>query len=161
MTSSPIELRCVVIGVGNPYMKDDGVGIHVARELKKRNLGKDVLILERQALDISLLLLFKDASRLIIADAVKAGRPPGTLISFAASGKGSPGLKVPLSHGMQLEDLIRLAKKNKITVCPTIVVGVEPADCSIGEGLTKAVEEAMPGVVGAVLRELRRPSQSG
>jgi hydrogenase maturation protease len=137
-------------------MRDDGVGIVIARELEKRNLGKDVLVLQRQMLDISLLLLSEDASRLIVVDAVRSGKRPGTLVRFRATGRGSPSLKVPLSHGMQVSDLVKLAKKNRISLCPISVVGVEPAVCTIGENLTKAVRDAVPAAVEAVLEELGR-----
>ena len=152
-------MRCIIVGVGNPYMKDDGIGIYIARELRKKDLGNDVVILERQILDISLLLLSKETSRLIIVDAIKAKRSPGTVTSFTVTGNGTPGLEVPLSHDMHLEDLIRLARKNKIRVCPTTVVGVEPADCSLGEGLTREVEKALPEAVEAIIEEMKSPSQ--
>jgi hydrogenase maturation protease len=159
MNGGRTKSRSIIVGVGNPYMKDDGFGIYVARELKKRDLGDGVLVLERQTLDISLLLLYKETSRLIIIDAIRAGKLPGMLTSFTATEHESPGLNVPLSHDMRLEDLIRLARRNKIRVSPTMVIGVEPADCSIGEGLTEAVKKAVPGAVDAVLKELQRPSR--
>jgi hydrogenase maturation protease len=149
--------RCVVVGVGNQFMRDDGVGIAVASELKKRSLGDDVLILQRHMLDISVLLLAENASKLIVVDALKAGTAPGTVVRFTATRKGSPGLKVPLTHDMRLADLIALAKKSKISLCPTVVIGVEPADCTIGEGMTPMVREAVPAAVKAVLAELRKP----
>ena len=157
MKGGSSRLLRIVVGVGNQYMGDDGVGIEVARELKKTNLGDEVLVLERQMLDISLLLLSENACKLIVVDAIKAGRPPGTIVRFTATDKGSPGLNVPLSHDMQLADLVRLARKNKIGLCPTVVIGVEPADCTIGEGMTDVVKDSLPAAVQAVLVELRRP----
>ena len=153
--------RYVVVGVGNPYMKDDGIGIAVVRELKKRDLGSNVLVLERQLLDISLLLLTETASRLIIVDAVRSGRLPGTLVRFEATGRRSPGLNVPLSHDIRLTDIISLARENRIALCPMVVIGVEPADCTIGEGMTKSVRESLATAVEAVTVELKKPHQGG
>jgi hydrogenase maturation protease len=148
-------LPSVVVGVGNPFMRDDGFGVVVARELEKLNLGKGVLVLQRQMLDVSLLLLSEDATRVVVVDAVKSGKRPGTLVRFRATASGPPILQVPLSHGMQVADLVKLARKNKIRLCPISVIGVEPADCTIGESMTKAVRDAVPAAVEAVLEELR------
>jgi hydrogenase maturation protease len=35
--------RTLVMGVGNPILRDDGVGIHAVRELKKTVTGVDFL----------------------------------------------------------------------------------------------------------------------
>ena len=38
--------------------------------------------------------------------------------------------------------------------CRVVILGVEPKDCSPGEGLTGEVADALPRVVGEALREL-------
>lgn len=149
-------MQCFVIGVGNPYMGDDGVGIEVARELRKRVLGEGVRVLERQILDLSLLNLSKEASRLILIDALKSGRPAGTVTRFSATEEGSPMLQVPVSHELMLYDLVEMARQSGILGCPITVVGVEPASCNLGEGLSQPVADALPAAVAEVVAELKR-----
>ena len=36
-------MKTIILGIGNLILSDDGVGIHVARELKKRIKNKDNL----------------------------------------------------------------------------------------------------------------------
>jgi len=135
-------------------MGDDGVGIEAARALRKLDLGDDVIVLERQTANLSLLNYSKEASKLIIVDAVKSGRPPGTVISFNATEDRSRLLRVPISHEFRLYDLVETAKQSGIPLCPIAVVGVEPANCSAGKGLSARVATALPLAVEQVLKEL-------
>ena len=147
--------NCLVVGVGNPLMGDDGIGIEVARSLRKLNLGGSVLVLERQTLDISILDLAKGASKLIVVDAVKSGRPPGSLVKFTPGGHGSPILRVSLSHEQRLDDILALAKRIGLRRPPIVVVGVEPEDCTPREGLSERVVNALPSVLEEVMAEVK------
>jgi hydrogenase maturation protease len=136
-------------------MGDDGVGIEVARSLRKLNLGGRVLVLERQILDISILEQAKEASKLIVVDAVKSGRPPGSVVKFNPGRHGSPILGAPLSHEQRLDNILALAKKSGMRQPPIVVVGVEPAHCTPGEGLSERVAKALPSVLEVIKAEVK------
>jgi hydrogenase maturation protease len=156
----PARKNCVVVCVGNPLMGDDGIGVEVARSLRKMNLGRSVVVLERQILDISILDLTKGASKLIIVDAVKSGRPPGSVVKFSPGGPGSPTLRIPLSHEHGLDDVLALARKSGMAQPPIVVVGVEPEDCTAGEGLSEKVAGALPSALEQVTAELKKCAES-
>jgi len=146
--------KCVVVGVGNPLMKDDGIGIAVARALRRLSVGRNAVVMERQALDVSILDLAEGASKLIIVDAVKYGRPPGSVIKFRAGERRAPILRAPLSHEQDLGDILALARKVGVRLPPIVVVGVEPADCTSGEGLSELAAKALPRAVREVEGEV-------
>ncbi|HUH82598.1 MAG TPA: hydrogenase maturation protease [Nitrososphaerales archaeon] len=146
--------NCVVVGVGNPLMGDDGVGIEVARSLRKLDLGGGVLVLERQTLGVEILDLATEASKLVVVDAVKSGRAPGSVVKFSPGRPGSPVLRVPLSHERGLDDILAIAKKGGVRPPPIVVVGVEPDDCTPGKGLSEKVARALPGVIEVVRAEV-------
>jgi len=151
----PARKNCVVVGVGNPLMRDDGIGVEVARSLRKSDLGGRVLILERQMLDISILDQAKGASKLVVVDAVKTGRTPGSIVRFSPGRRRSHVLLVPLSHEQGLEDILALAKRGGMRLPPIVVVGVEPQDCTPGEGLSEEVARALPRVLEKVKAEVK------
>src|SRR5271157_1131206 len=76
--------RTVVVGVGNPYMKDDGVGIQVARQLRGLDPNQ-FFVYEAQAMDMSLLWHFKDARKIVLVDATRYGAPVGTITRYSVS----------------------------------------------------------------------------
>jgi hydrogenase maturation protease len=146
--------NCVVVCIGNPLMGDDGIGIEVARSLGKLSLGGNVLVLQRQTLDVSILYQAEGASKLVVVDAVKSGKPPGSVVKFSP-GPGSPLLHVPLSHEQGLQDVVALAERGGLRLPPIVVIGVEPENCAIGEGLSERVAESLPSVLEEVRAELK------
>lgn len=144
----------VVIGIGNPYMRDDAVGIHITGELRNRRLGNDVLVYEYHAMDLSMLSFFRNASKIIIVDALKSGSSPGTVTKYKISQKDGPLLKLPNLHELQLFDIMDLANHDGLLPSSSIVIGVEPSDCSAGEGLTEKVAASVPVAVSKVISEL-------
>jgi len=153
--------ECVVVGIGNPLMGDDGFGIEVAKALRKLDLGPRVLVLERQTMDISVLDSAKGASKLVIVDAVKSGRPPGSVVKFVAGAPRSPVLRVSLSHEQDLHDILALARETGMRLPATVVVGIEPADCTAGNGLSAEVAGALPHALEEVKYEVKEYARKG
>jgi len=147
--------KVVVLGIGNPYMRDDGVGIYAIRYLKENiHLSENMVLFEETTIDLSLLAQFEGASKIIIIDALKAGNPPGTVSKYEIISRKDPLVGLPNLHELQLYDLLDVAKSEFLT-CPVVVVGVEPKDVSLGEGLSDVVARAMDGIADQVRRELK------
>ena len=60
------ENKSVVIGIGNRYMRDDGVGIEAARALRAENLGDEVFVYEENGIELSLLWQFRGARKIVV-----------------------------------------------------------------------------------------------
>jgi len=150
----PVEGKSVVIGLGNPYMRDDGVGIEVARELGRRGLGPEVLVYEYQTLELSLLWQFRGASKIIIVDAMKSGGSIGTVTTHRITPREGPLLDLPSLHSLQLYDMFDLANQSGMLPCPLTIIGVEPSDCNPGEGLTEPVAAAIQRAADTVIHAL-------
>ncbi|HUK79913.1 MAG TPA: hydrogenase maturation protease [Nitrososphaerales archaeon] len=140
----------MVLGLGNRYLKDDGVGIAVVKELQRRNMGEGVLVRAHQTFDLWLLSEYSGASRLIVVDAARSGTSPGTVTEYEVEPRHTPLDSLPGLHSLRLNDLIDFASRMGLLSCPLTVVGIEPKDCSVGEGLSPEVEKAVPKVVALV-----------
>lgn len=144
-----------MIGLGNVFMRDDGIGIQVARRLRQEYLGSEVLVYDYQEMDLSLLQYFQGASRIVVVDALKSGKPPGTISKLSIATSEGPLLQLPNLHGLQLFDIFDLGTQAGILSCPVTIVGVEPKDCSPGEEMTAELVAALPRAVKEVIGELR------
>lgn len=164
MTARPCRVRglpdrIVVVGIGNRFVHDDAVGLQVAEELKrkKEEAGEafdGVSIQEYEEMDLSLLQEFKDASLLIIVDSVKSGTKPGTVSTLEVAEDSAEISGLPSLHELELADMVSLARKMGIVECPVLIVGIEPADLGLGEGLSKEVESAVPVAVRVIMAQL-------
>jgi len=149
----------VVLGLGNSYLRDDGVGIAVAKELQRLNMGEGVLVRSHQTFDLWLLSEYSGASQLIIIDAARSGASPGTVTEYEVAPRPGPLESLPGLHSLKLHDLIDFASRTGLLSCPLTVVGVEPGDCSVGEGFSPEVQRAIPKVVALVADRCRQRSQ--
>ena len=64
-------MKTIIVGIGNPILCDDGVGIHVAQQLKHHITDPQVTIDEAFTGGMNLLDLLIGYERAILIDAVK------------------------------------------------------------------------------------------
>lgn len=73
------EHKTLVLGLGNVILGDEGVGVHVVRELEKRELQPGVECLDGGTGGFILLEPLQNADRIILIDAASDCNPPGTV----------------------------------------------------------------------------------
>ncbi|MDT3778078.1 hydrogenase maturation protease [Nitrospira sp. MA-1] len=76
----------VIIGCGNLYRKDDGIGVVVAQRLQSyysKHPQSDLQIVEAGTNGIDVLLQAHGASKLTIIDACSSGSEPGTVFQIS------------------------------------------------------------------------------
>ena len=140
----------LLIGVGNPYRRDDGVGPLVADEVSRRG-GHAV---QCDGEPVGMLLAWERADLAVVVDAVVcAPSTPGRIHRTTVDGL-SPGRGVTSSHGLSLPDAVALAAALGRMPGRLVVYAVEAADVSLGVGLSDEVAAALPGLVDQVLGEL-------
>jgi hydrogenase maturation protease len=64
-------MKTLVLGLGNPILGDDSVGLRIVNELEKRVKDENVAILETTASGLALLDVLIGYDRLIIVDAIQ------------------------------------------------------------------------------------------
>jgi hydrogenase maturation protease len=141
--------RSVVLCLGNRYLRDDGIGIRVAEALKGI-LGSNVLVDVSQTMDLPLLTQYEGASRVVVVDALKSGARPGEVSRYTLVPNGRPLQALNGPHSLGLHDFFDIAWQTGLLKGPVTIVGIEPKDCGLGEGLTEELEGAIPRVVAEV-----------
>lgn len=141
----------LIIGVGNPWRADDGAGIVLARRMRARPHAPRVVT----ALDVlELLDRWEDAERVVVVDAIRSGRPPGTIVRI----DGSTGLRpsgFPTStHGVNLVQAVALGEALDRLPARLTVFGIEGKDFGHGVRLSEAVERGLDELERRVLEEI-------
>lgn len=147
----------VIIGLGNEFLSDDGVGIRVVRELRKRPLRNDAVLEELSVGGLPLLEYIAGFERCIIVDAVITGRhPPGTVYRFVQGADPVP-FSLTSSHQIDLAQILSLATLMEWDLPRSLTVyGVEAAEITtFRDACTEEVSRAIPLVVEAVCSELK------
>jgi hydrogenase maturation protease len=143
----------VVIGIGNSYRRDDGVGLAVVAELAKRELP-GVRVLTAIGEPGAILEAWTGVARAVVVDAAMGeGSVPGRIQRWTPGAVGDTA--VVSSHALGLPQTYALGEALGQMPDELVVFTVEAADTGHGTGLTPAVAAAVPQVVDAVLVELR------
>lgn len=146
------ERATVVLGVGNPLMGDDGVGLEVLERLRRRFVfDPPVELVDGGTGGVGLLPVVEDASHLLIVDAIQTGRPPGSLVVLR--GPGLPRALPPkLSpHQVDLRDVLALAALRDALPRELLLVGLEPERVEFGAGLGACVSGELEALVDRVV----------
>ncbi|KPJ59318.1 MAG: hypothetical protein AMJ46_11805 [Latescibacteria bacterium DG_63] len=150
----------LILGVGNKLLKDEGVGVHFIEALQKQKLPSDVEVEDGGARGIDLLALIRGRKLVIIVDAARMGKSPGTVRTFEPAEiieKHTRGFSV---HGASLADTLKIGEH--LGLLPDIViVGVEPETVEIEIGLSDTVAKSMKKIQKLVDKIIRERTSSG
>ena len=142
----------LVIGIGNAFRRDDGVGLEVAAEITRLHLP-GVRVTTGIGEPASMLDAWTDADLAIVVDA--AINPSGTPGGIRRWTPGEdPGPVVVSSHMFGVAQAYSLGEALGRLPRRLVVLTVTVADISHGDTLTTAVASAVPRMVEAVRAEL-------
>lgn len=144
----------LILGVGNRFRRDDGIGPAAAEALAARGLNA-------QAVDgdgATLMTLWDGQPRVIVIDAMRSApgpaTEPGTVRRLDAHAAPLPhGCGFFNSHAFGLAEAVETARALGKLPPSLVIYGVEGGDFGWGEGLGDAVAAALPGLLAAVMAE--------
>lgn len=146
--------RLLILGVGNILLQDEGIGVHVVRELMKHTYPPEVEFIDGGTAGLDLLYLIEDASHLIIIDAVNGDGAAGTIYKFAPEelDEFMPTISNSL-HDIGVMEVLNLGKTMGI-LPPAVVYGMQPAVIDWGTDLSPDVTASLPRLVKQVQKEI-------
>jgi len=155
-------MKTLVLGLGNPILSDDGVGIRVAQEVRKQLKDPQVTVAETSEAGLRLLDSVVGYDEAVIVDAIQTEKGKAGQIyrmkpeEFSRVQHLSSPHQINLATALELGKRLNLAMPRQITV-----LAVEANDVgNFGEKCTPEVERAIPQAVKMVLAELKRRASS-
>jgi len=154
----------VVIGVGNEFRSDDGVGLVIARRIRER-VPATVAVVEASGEGAALLDAWQGATLAILCDAAHSGADPGTVLRMDALAMPIPfGCFRYSTHAFSVAEAIELGRVLGTLPARLLVYGIEGTGFAPGIGLSAPVTRAADAVIAAVLADLDaatpRPEES-
>jgi len=146
-------MKTVILGLGNPILTDDAVGIKIAQKLKEENPKLEVI--ETSEAGIALLDLITGYDKLIIIDSIKNEQgKPGELYKLGLEDL-KPAKNFSSSHSIGIATAFELGKGLGYKM-PKFVsiyaVGIKD-NTTFGEKCTKEVEQRMLSIVKQIMRK--------
>lgn len=148
-------MRTVVLGIGNTILSDEGVGVRAVEALQAAyHLPEGVEAIDGGTAGMELLGPLTGVDLLVVLDAVKAGRPAGTVVRLA-------GDQVPVffrsklsPHQISICDVLASLEFSGDPPGEIVLIGVEPESLELGLELTPVVAARVPEMVALAVAEL-------
>ncbi len=133
------------MGLGNTLNCDEGLGVQLVKQLDAQlKSPSSVEFLDGGVLGLNLLPIVEDCSHLLVLDAIDAGEIPGTVIELRRD-------EIPLYAGVKLsqhqitfQEVLGLANIRGYLPEHLHMIGIQPADLSVGVEISSVVVDAFP-----------------
>ena len=150
-------MKTLVLGLGNPLVSDDGVGLRVAAELKCLLADRpDVEVSEDYWGGLRLMERMVGYDRAVVVDAICTGAPPGTIHDLKPD--AIPTQRSASAHDVTLPTALALGRRAEMHLPADeniLLVGIEAEDVlTFSAECTPAVQAAIPRAVRVVMDAL-------
>ncbi len=153
---SDIRLPTLVLGLGNPLMGDDGVGLAALHRLKQGYaLSREVELLDGGTWGMNLLPVLEDHRSVVLLDAINVGARPGSLVELERAALPRYFQHKLSPHQIDLREVLALMEWRGTMPETLVTLGIQPEQVELGYGLSPAVEATLPDLVELAAARLR------
>ncbi len=145
--------KTLVIGVGNIFRGDDGVGLVVARRVREA-APPGVTVLEQSGEGAALMEAWQGADFVILVDAVLSGAEPGTIHYFEAHQQTIPARFFHYStHAFSVAEAVEMARVLDSLPPRLLLYGIEGKSFAAGRELSPEAAQSA-GIVAAQILDI-------
>ena len=136
--------RVVIVGVGNPLRRDDGVGVEAIKRLRGRIVNDDVLLIESESVPESFIepIVAFNPSHILVIDAALIGLESGSMKLTDSSDL----LGVTVStHALPIQ--VFCTYLAQVTQSRIALLLIQPKNVDFGEELSTELQKAVMRIV--------------
>ncbi|MDR2869598.1 MAG: HyaD/HybD family hydrogenase maturation endopeptidase [Deferribacteraceae bacterium] len=143
--------QIVIMGIGNLLLTDEGIGVHAAKELAKRELPANVSVYDAGTLGLLSAYMYEGSDLLILIDAVDTQGEPGQVFRYCKDDIMLNRIPVKLSpHQIGFQETLLVSELRGQCPAEVIFFGAIPASLDPSVELSakgkKALEEILKEV---------------
>lgn len=139
--------KTLVLGIGNTLLSDEGIGIHVLRELQQNNqIQGDIEYLDGGTLSFTLATPIENCNQFIVIDASEIKSKPGVVKVFENDEMDTfitSGNKKSV-HEVGLVDVMSIAMLTGNLPTKRALIGIQPDSLDWGNQPTELVKKSIP-----------------
>ncbi len=146
----------VVLGLGNPLMADEGVGVSLIERLAERAAEYPAVdFVDAGTGGLAVLHHIEGRHKAILIDCAYMDEPPGTIRRFTPDEARSTKVLAHQSlHELDLMRVIAMAHEFGQAPEEVIIFGIQPERVEPGQHLSPMLADRMDEYVAAILHEL-------
>jgi hydrogenase maturation protease len=151
-----VKKKILIAGVGNLLFTDEGIGVHIIKELSKIDLPEYIELAEIGTAAFELLRFMEGKDKVIIIDAIISNELPGTIYKLTPDELKKEKTKF-LTSLHQYGILDALESSSQMGNKPeTIILGITPKDYkTLGTELTPELNSSIKKIIKTILKEIK------
>ena len=153
MNESNERRPILILGIGNILLRDEGVGVRVIETLQQQKTPDTIDLVDGGTSGADLIDILADRRKVIIVDAVDAGKLPGTIIRFEEGDLENITNSAMSLHELGIAETLKMTAKLNCQPKEVIFFGIQPKDISPGLELSAEISEIIPIVAEKALKE--------
>jgi hydrogenase maturation protease len=138
--------QILVLGIGSRLMMDDGIGVYVIEELKKRNANPGIRYVVGETDIYFCLNQIKEATCIIVVDAVRLDNEPGSISTIPLQQALENSVQLTSTHDSHLLNEIKMQGKS----IEGLIIGIEPYEIKFCPSLSSILQAQFFEVVGEI-----------
>jgi len=139
--------------MGNLLLRDEGVGVHVVRALKKMTLSDGVEVIDGGT-SPEIYSRIESTGKLIVVDAMETGGIPGSVYHIPIDDLTTEVAGLTSIHEVNLVSMLKTMRLLGRGPQETVIIGIQPKDMDWGTELSPELQESIPQIVNVVLEEI-------
>ena len=155
-TKIHMKKQTIVLGLGNPLMSDEGIGVYLVNRLSGLSEKyPEVDFMDAGTGGLNLLHLFEGREKVVFIDCANMEEEPGKIRKFTPEQvKSVKQLAHQSLHEQDLLKIIEMAKK--LDQCPKeiVIFGIQPKNIILGQILSDELENKIDDYINIILKEL-------
>ena len=148
----------VVLGLGNPLMADEGIGVYLVERLMESAAEHPAVdLVDAGTGGLSILYQIEGRRKAVVIDCAFMDEPPGAIRRFTPEEVRST--KVLAHQSLHEADLMRIiAMARQLGPAPDeiVIFGIQPERVEFSQGLSRTLAERIDEYVSMILHELKR-----
>ncbi len=149
--------KTLILGLGNPFRGDDGIGAAVVAALRDQDLPPDVIVVDGGSPGLETVLIWQGYERVIIVNAAEMGIAPGVWKRFLSDEAvlhiKNESMRGTL-HDAGLAEALALAAALDMLPSDLVFYCVQPSFTGWSADLTAPVAAAILSLCSAISSEL-------
>ena len=152
-----VEKPVVVLGLGNPLMADEGIGVYLVERLMESAAEHPAVdFVDAGTGGLSILYHIEDRHKAIVIDCASMDEPPGTIRRFTPEEVQSTKVLAHQSlHEADVMQIIAMTRQLGQAPDEIVIFGIQPERVEPGLGLSRTLMERIDEYISAVIHELR------
>ncbi len=146
----------LVLGIGNPLLGDDGLGVQVVRKLRTLDSLPPAELLDGGTAGLYLLPHLEGRSHILVVDAVDFGGTPGQIVRLRPSQVPAQVAMKLSEHQVTFQEVLALMGLMGVEPRELLLLGVQPRSTHWGDPLSPEVQAAIPQVMEEIGSQLAR-----